>query len=97
MRKKSLGMIETWGYVAAVEALDAGMKAAQVTCSGCSITPSARVCIRFAGDVAAVTAAVKAGVAAAGKVGQVIACHVIPRPDDQLGGVIENAPGEIRP
>lgn len=93
MNKKSLGMIETWGYVAAIEALDAGVKAASVACSGYAITPSARVSIHFTGDVAAVTAAVKAGVAAAGKVGQVLACHIIPRPDDQLGGIIGQVPG----
>ncbi len=93
MNKKSLGMIETWGYVAAIEALDAGVKAASVACSGYTITPSARVSIHFTGDVAAVTAAVKAGVTAAGKVGQVLACHIIPRPDDQLGGIIGQIPG----
>ena len=92
MNKKSLGMIETWGYVAAIEALDAGLKAANVTCLGYSITPSALVSIRLVGDVAAVTAAVKAGFVAASKVGQVVSCHVIPRPDDQLGGIIEHTP-----
>ena len=91
MNKKSLGMIETWGYVAAIEALDAGLKAANVTFLGYSIIPSALVSIRLAGDVAAVTAAVKAGFVAASKVGQVVACHVIPRPDNQLDGITEHA------
>ena len=92
MSKKSLGMIETWGYVAAIEALDAGLKAANVTCLGYSITPSALVSIRLVGDVAAVTASVKAGFVAASKVGQVVTCHVIPRPDNQLDGIIVHSP-----
>jgi bacterial microcompartment shell protein len=83
-RGRSIGMIETWGYVAAVEALDAGMKAANVLSDGCEVTPSALVTISFSGDVSAVKTAVSAGIAAARKVGQVVAHHVIARPDEQL-------------
>jgi microcompartment protein CcmL/EutN len=88
MSAQSLGMIETWGYVAAVEALDAGMKAANVISEGVKITPSALVTVSFIGDVSAVKTAVLAGVAAAQKVGRVVSCHVIPRPDTQLSPFI---------
>ncbi len=84
MSGKSLGMIETWGYVAAVEALDAGMKAACVSPGGFKVTPSALVMLSFTGDVSAVKTAVSAGVAAARKVGRVVAHHVIPRLSTQL-------------
>ena len=84
MGGQSLGMIETWGYVAAVEALDAAMKAANVLSGGCVVTPSALVMVSFTGDVSAVKTAVSAGIAAARKVGTVVAHHVIPRPDTQL-------------
>ena len=84
MSGHSLGMIETWGYVAAVEALDAGMKAACVSPGGFKVTPSALVTLSFTGDVSAVKTAVSAGVAAARKVGRVVAHHVIPRLSTQL-------------
>jgi len=84
MKKRSLGMIETWGYVPAVEAADAGTKAANVTFLGYEITKVALVTVKFIGDVAAVKSAVTAGAAAAKRVGKVVAIHVIPRPDSQL-------------
>ena len=84
MNRKSLGIIETRGYVAAVEAADAGMKAANVVFLGYEVILTGLVTIKFAGDVAAVKTAVAAGVAAAGKIGRVMAHHVIPRPDDQI-------------
>ena len=84
MKKRSLGMIETWGYVPAVEAADAGTKAANVTFLGYEITKVALVTVKFIGDVAAVKTAVTAGAKAASKVGKVVAVHVIPRPDPQL-------------
>jgi ethanolamine utilization protein EutM len=84
MSGESLGMIETRGFVAAVEALDAGMKAANVHSEGYRVTPSGLVMISFRGDVAAVKTAVSAGVVAAHKVGEVVSHHVIPRPDTQL-------------
>ena len=84
MKNKSIGLIETWGYVPAIEAADAGTKAAVVTLIGYEITKTALVTVKFAGDVAAVKAAVAAGTAAAKKVGKVVSVHVIPRPDSQL-------------
>jgi microcompartment protein CcmL/EutN len=84
MSSKSLGMIETRGYVGAVEAADAGMKAANVALLGYEVIRTGLVTVKFTGDVAAVKTAVTAGAAAAGKVGQVVSQHVIPRPDAQI-------------
>jgi hypothetical protein len=84
MEKRSLGLIETWGFVPAIEAADAGTKAANVRLLGYEVVPVGRVMVAFAGDVAAVKAAVRSGSAAAERVGQVLAVHVIPRPDGQL-------------
>ncbi|MCF8077762.1 MAG: BMC domain-containing protein [Desulfobacterales bacterium] len=84
MTKISLGLIETWGYIPAVEAVDAGTKAADVTMLGYEVTPTGLVTVKFVGDVAAVKASVDAARISAGKVGKVVATHVIPRPDLQL-------------
>ena len=84
MKKQSLGLIETWGYVPAIEAADAGTKAADVTLLGYERARTGLITVKFVGDVAAVKAAVTAGSAAAEKVGKVVAVHVIPRPDRQL-------------
>lgn len=84
MKNKSLGLIETWGFIPAIEAADAGVKAADVVLIGYEITKVALVTVKFRGDVAAVKAAVSAGGAAARKVGKVVAVHVIPRPDRQV-------------
>ena len=84
MEKGSLGLIETWGYVPAIEAADAGSKAADVTLLGYEVVKAGLVTVKFVGDVAAVRAAVTAGSAAAGKIGKVMSVHVIPRPDRQL-------------
>lgn len=95
MKRRSLGMIETWGFVPAIEAADAGNKAANVTFLGYEITKVALVTVMFAGEVAAVKAAVTAGAAAAEKVGKVVAVHVIPRPDRQLKIVPPGHPGPV--
>lgn len=84
MEKRSLGLIETWGFVPAIEAADAGAKAANVILLGYQVVPVGRIVVTFVGDVAAVTAAVSSGTAAARQVGQVLAVHVIPRPDQQI-------------
>lgn len=84
MKKLSLGMVETWGYVPAIEAADAGTKAADVNFLGYEITRVALVTVKFTGEVSAVQAAVASGAAAAKKVGKVVSVHVIPRPDPQL-------------
>ncbi len=76
----TLGMIETRGLVAAIEAADAMVKAANVTLIGSEKIGSGLVSVMVRGDVGAVKAAVEAGGAAAARLGEVIATHVIPRP-----------------
>ncbi len=96
MKKKSLGLIETRGFVPAIEAADAGAKAADVILIGYEIIKVALVTVKFRGDVAAVKAAVSAGAAAARKVGEVVAVHVIPRPDRQLPVAPSDEPSELK-
>ena len=79
MEATALGMIETIGLVSALEAADAGLKAAQVRLLGRDYVRGGLVMVRFSGDVAAVQAAVDAGAAAARRVGAVFSAHVIPR------------------
>ena len=77
---EALGMVETRGLVAAIEAADAMVKAANVTLIGSEKIGSGLVSVMVRGDVGAVKAAVEAGSAAAASLGEVIATHVIPRP-----------------
>ena len=92
MRKQSLGMIETWGYVPAIEAADAGTKAADVDLLGYEEVRAGLITVKFIGDVGAIKAAVAAGAAAGERVGKVVAVHVIPRPDSQLRVLPPSAP-----
>ncbi|MDP3772703.1 MAG: BMC domain-containing protein [Gemmatimonadales bacterium] len=78
--EQALGLIETRGLVGAIEAADAGVKAAPVKLLGTERTDPALITVLFSGDVASVKAAVDAGAAAASKVGQLVSVHVIPRP-----------------
>ena len=77
---EALGMIETRGLVAAIEAADAMVKAANVTLIGSEKIGSGLVSVMVRGDVGAVKAAVEAGAAAASSLGEIVATHVIPRP-----------------
>src|SRR3954465_14408430 len=77
---EAIGLIETKGIVAAVEACDAALKAANVTFVEQHKVGSGLVAITLRGDVAAVRAAVDAGAEAGGRVGEVISVHVIARP-----------------
>ncbi len=86
---EALGMIETKGFVALVEAADAMMKAANVTFLGWDKVGSGLVSAFVTGDVAAVKAATDAGAAAAGRVGEVFSVQVIPRPHEDLGKVLK--------
>ena len=81
---EALGMIETRGLVAAIEAADAMVKAANVTLIGSEKIGSGLVSVMVRGDVGAVKAAVEAGGAAAARLGEVIATHVIPRPHNDV-------------
>ncbi len=78
---EALGMIETKGLVGAIEAADAMTKAANVTLVGYEKVGSGLVTVMVRGDVGAVKAATDAGAAAAQKVGELVAIHVIPRPN----------------
>ena len=88
MATQALGLVETKGLVALIEASDAMMKAANVTMIGWDKVGSGMVTTFITGDVAAVKAAVDAGAAAAGKIGQVIGVHIIPRPHDELAAMM---------
>jgi len=85
---EALGMIETKGFVALIEASDAMLKAANVTLVGWQKIGSGLVTAFVVGDVAAVKAAIDAGAAAASRVGEVISVQVIPRPHEDLGSVL---------
>ena len=81
---EALGLIETRGFVALVEASDAMVKAANVNLVRYEKTGGGFVTAVVRGDVAAVKAAVEAGANAANKVGELVSVHVIPRPHSQL-------------
>ncbi|MEI7482478.1 MAG: ethanolamine utilization microcompartment protein EutM [Elusimicrobiota bacterium] len=83
---EALGMIETKGLVACIEAADAAVKAANVKLVGYEKIGSGLVTIMFRGEVAACRASCDAGAAAAQKVGEVVSVHVIPSPHSDLEG-----------
>lgn len=93
MANQALGMIETKGLVCLIEAADAALKAANVKMIGWEKVGSGLVTVFLTGDVAAVKAAVDAGASAAGKIGEVISVQVIPRPHEELGGVLPKTKG----
>lgn len=80
MSMEALGMVETKGFVGAVEAADAMVKAANVALIGKEYIGSGYVTVFVRGDVGAVKAATDAGAAAARRVGELVSVHVIPRP-----------------
>ena len=84
MQEDALGLIETRGFVAMVEASDAMVKAARVKLIGYEKIGGGYVTAIVRGDVAACRAATEAGGAAAAKVGELVSVHVIPRPHAQL-------------
>jgi ethanolamine utilization protein EutM len=89
MAQQTIGMIETKGLVALVQATDAMLKAANVEFKGWKKVGSALCTVFVTGDVAAVKAAVDAGAAAAKAIGgEVVSVHVIARPHDDLGTVL---------
>jgi ethanolamine utilization protein EutM len=85
---EALGMIETKGLVALIEAADSMLKAANVQMVGWEKVGSGLVTAFVVGDVAAVKAAVDAGASAAGKIGEVVSVQVIPRPHEELASVL---------
>jgi ethanolamine utilization protein EutM len=88
MGSQALGMIETRGLVAITEAADAMLKAADVTLVGTEKIGSGLVTVMVRGDVGAVKAAVEAGAAVAGRLGEVVATHVIPRPHEDIEKIL---------
>ena len=88
MTQEALGMIETRGLVAAIEAADSMLKAANVTLIGTEKIGSGLVSVMVRGDVGAVKAAVEAGGANAGKLGELVAVHVIPRPHGDVEKIL---------
>ena len=91
---EALGMIETRGFVAVIEASDAMVKAAEVELLGWHPVGGALVTALVRGDVAAVRAAIEAGERAARAVGEVIGVHAIPRPHASLEPLLNST---IRP
>jgi len=88
----ALGLIETRGFVGAIEAADAMVKAAKVTLLGKEISGGGLVTVMVRGEVGAVKAAVEAGGAAARRVGELITTHVIPRPAADLEEYLPGMP-----
>lgn len=86
----ALGMIETRGLVAAIEAADAMVKAASVTIVSQSKSGGGLIATLVRGEVGAVKAATDAGSVAANKVGEVISVHVIPRPHEELESILSS-------
>ncbi len=88
---EALGMIETKGFIALVEATDAMLKAANVEFLCWDNVGSGLVSVFVSGDVAAVKAATDAGAAAAGRIGEVVSVQVIARPHDDLAKVLKSS------
>ncbi|HBT65725.1 MAG TPA: ethanolamine utilization protein EutM [Ruminococcaceae bacterium] len=88
MTLEALGIVETRGLVAAIEAADAMVKAANVQLIGTEKIGSGLVSVMVRGDVGAVKAATEAGSAAASRLGEVIATHVIPRPHGDVEKIL---------
>ena len=88
MSMEALGMVETRGLTAAIEAADSMVKAAQGTLIGTEKIGSGLVTVMVRGDVGAVKAAVEAGAANASKLGELVATHVIPRPHQDVEKIL---------
>ncbi|MBI3939625.1 MAG: BMC domain-containing protein [Acidobacteria bacterium] len=88
MSQEALGLIETKGFVGAVEAADAMVKAANVNLIGKEYIGAGYVTVMVRGDVGAVKAATDAGAAAARRVGELVSVHVIPRPHSEVEKIL---------
>ena len=88
MKPQAIGILETQGLTAILEATDAMLKAADVKLVGKEKIGAAFVTVVISGDVAAVSAAIDAGKQAVGSLGKVIAAHVIARPHDELAALL---------
>ena len=88
MKQEELGMVETRGLVAAIEAADAMVKAAGVVLVGTEKIGSGLITVMVRGDVGAVKAATEVGADAAGRLGELVAVHVIPRPHGDVESIL---------
>ena len=88
MVQQALGMVETRGLVAAIEAADAMLKSANVVLVGTEKIGSGLVSVMVRGDVGAVKSAVEAGAANASRLGELVATHVIPRPHNDVEKIL---------
>ena len=88
MVQQALGMVETRGLVAAIEAADAMLKSANVVLVGTEKIGSGLVSVMVRGDVGAGKSAVEAGAANASRLGELVATHVIPRPHDDVEKIL---------
>ena len=86
--KQAVGMIETMGFIGAVEAADAAVKTANVKLVKYTSVDGGLVSIHFRGDVGAVQAATEAAAQAARRVGELFAVHVIPAPHEDVDGAV---------
>lgn len=94
MSAKALGMIEARGFVGAIEAADAMVKAANVDLVGKQQVGAGLVTVLVRGDVGAVKAATDAGAAAADRVGELVSVHVIPRPHNDVELILTSGKGK---
>lgn len=91
MKNEALGMVETKGFVGAIEAADAMVKAANVYLIGKETIGGGFVTVMVRGDVGAVKAATDAGAAAAQRVGELVSVHVIPRPHNDVDMILPHS------
>ena len=91
--QEALGMVETKGYVGAVEAADAMVKSANVSLVGKERIGAGYVTVMVRGDVGAVKAATDAGASAAERLGELVSVHVIPRPHNDVSKIL---PGQAK-
>ncbi len=89
MKNSALGLIETYGYVGAVEAADAALKAANVTLVDLVMVGAGIMTLTMTGDVSAVKASVDAGAASAERVGILLSSHVIARLDEEVWSMVK--------
>jgi ethanolamine utilization protein EutM len=95
MSQEALGMVETRGFVGAVEAADAMVKTANVQLIGKEYLLNGYVTVLVRGDVGSVKAATEAGSIAARRVGELVSVHVIPRPFDEMEKILSHWSGAV--
>lgn len=97
MKKSALGLIETYGYVGSIEALDIALKSANVNLVGCEFVKGGIVTIKISGDVGAVRASIEASTVAVKKLNSLITSHIIARPAEQIWGMLIEEKEQLDP